>query len=96
MAHYNVTLHVAHDPLTWRESRYFEDFLFSFNFFDEIQDFIKEKLEDSNLPCSGGHYITIIPVRDDGTAGQLMIYKYARWQELVTGDYSHVDEDLFD
>ena len=96
MAHYNVTLSIAHDPLTWRESRYFEDFKFTFRTFTEVQAFAKEKLEDKNLPCSGGHCIYVTPVADDGETGRLMIYKYARWREMIAGDYSHLDQSLHD
>jgi hypothetical protein len=95
MAHYNVTLSVAHDPLTWRESRYFEDFKFTFRTFAEVQAFAKEKFEDRKLPRSGGHHIYITPVAGDGTTGQLMIYKYANWPQLANGNYSHMDEALY-
>jgi hypothetical protein len=95
MAHYNVTLSIAHDPITWRDSRYFEDFKFTFSTFAEVQTFAKEKLEDRNLPCSGGHCIYVTPVADDGSTGQLMMWKYARWQELATGEFSKVDEECF-
>ena len=91
MAHYNVTLSVAHDPLTWRESRYFEDFKFSFKTFAEVQTFAKEKMEDRQLSGCGGHMIYVTPVADDGTTGQLMMWKYARWQVMATGDYSHLN-----
>ena len=95
MAHYNVSLSIAHDPITWRESRYFETINFTFNTFAEVQSFAKEKLEDRNLPCSGGHYINVIPVTDDGSTGQLMSWKYARWKELATGEFSNIDEEFF-
>jgi hypothetical protein len=91
MAHYNVTLSIAHDPLTWRESRYFEDFKFSFKTFAEVQTFAKAKLEDRKLPCSGGHMIYVTPVADNGETGRLMMWKYANWQDLATGDYSHMN-----
>ena len=95
MAHYNVTLSVAHDPLTWRESRYFEDFKFVFRTFAEVQNFAKEKLEDQSLPHSGGHMIYVTPVDNDGETGQLMMWKYANWPVLANGDYSHMDEALY-
>ena len=95
MAHYNVTLSIAHDPLTWRESRYFEKFEFIFSTFAEVQAFAKEKIEDRCLPRSGGHQIYVIPVADNGETGRLMMWKYANWPQLANGNYSHMDEALY-
>jgi hypothetical protein len=95
MAHYNVTLSVAHDPLTWRESRYFEDFKFTFRTFAEVQAFAKEKIEDRKLSGCGGHMIYVTPVDNDGETGQLMMWKYANWPVLANGDYSHMDESIY-
>lgn len=94
MAHYNVTLSIAHDPLTWRETRHYENFEFTFKTFAEIQAFAKEKFEDKTLPHSGGHCIFITPVADDGTTRPMGSHKYANWPALASGDYSHMDKAL--
>lgn len=92
MAPNALFVNIAHDPITWRESRYFENFKFTFGTFAEVQAFAKEKLEDRSLPHSGGHYITVIPVADDGTTRPMMLFKYANWQHLATGKYSNVNK----
>lgn len=87
MARYEVTLNIAHDPLTWRESRYFESQEFNFNSFAEIQQFAKEKLEDKSLPRSGGHYIEVVLIKDNGERGHWASWKYARWCELAFASF---------
>jgi hypothetical protein len=94
MAQYNVTLSIAHDPLTWRETRWYEEFKFTFRTFAEVQAFAKEKSEDRKLRGCGGHMIYVIPERNDGTFGRMMMWKYANWPKLATGDYSNMDEEL--
>lgn len=95
MTRYNVTLSIAHDPITCREPHRFEDFAFTFSTFAEVQAFAKEKLEDQSLSYSAEHIIYVIPERDNGTFGRMMRRKYTNWEELATGDYSNMDETLY-